>query len=39
MGIGDYAVVKDKWRDKEVNYYVEKEYEPYAKQILGIHQK
>ena len=35
MGIGDYAVVKDKWRDKEVNYYVEKEYEPYAKQIFG----
>jgi len=35
MGIGDYAVVKDKWRDKEVNYYVEKEYQPYAKQIFG----
>lgn len=35
MGIGDYAVVKDKWRNKEVNYYVEKEYEPYAKQIFG----
>lgn len=35
MGVGDYAVVKDKWRDKEVNYYVEKEYEPYAKQIFG----
>ncbi len=35
MGVGEYAVVKDKWRDKEVNYYVEKEYEPYAKQIFG----
>lgn len=35
MGIGEYSVVKDKWRDREVNYYVEKEYEPYAKQIFG----
>lgn len=35
MGVGEYAVIKDKWRDKEVNYYVEKEYEPYAKQIFG----
>ncbi len=35
MGIGDYAVVKDKWRNIPVDYYVEKEYEPYAKQIFG----
>ncbi len=35
MAIGEFAVVKDKWRDKEVNYYVEKEYEPYAKAIFG----
>lgn len=35
MGVGEYAVVKDKWRDKEVSYYVEKEYEPFAKQIFG----
>ena len=35
MGVGEYAVVKDKWRDKVVDYYVEKEYEPYAKQIFG----
>lgn len=35
MGVGDYAVVKDKWRNIDVNYYVEKEYEPYAKQIFG----
>ena len=35
MGIGEYAVVKDKWRNIEVDYYVEKEYEPFAKQIFG----
>lgn len=35
MTIGDFAVVKDKWRDKEVNYYIEKKYEPYAKTIFG----
>ncbi|MFK7904673.1 MAG: M1 family metallopeptidase, partial [Chitinophagales bacterium] len=33
--VGEYAMVKDKWRDIEVNYYVEKEYEPYAKEIYG----
>ena len=35
MGVGDYAIVKDKWRNMDVDYYVEKEYEPYAKQIFG----
>lgn len=35
MAIGDYAIVKDKWRKMEVNYYVEHEYEPYAKAIFG----
>ncbi len=35
MGVGDYAIVKDKWRNIPVDYYVEKEYEPYAKQIFG----
>lgn len=35
MGVGDYAIVKDKWRNIDVDYYVEKEYEPYAKQIFG----
>lgn len=35
MAVGDFAIVKDKWKDKEVNYYVEKEYEPYAKAIFG----
>ena len=35
MGVGDYAIVKDKWRNIPVDYYIEREYEPYAKQIYG----
>jgi len=35
MGVGDYAVVKDSWKGKEVNYYVEKEYRDVAKKIFG----
>lgn len=36
MGVGEYAIVKDKWKNIAVDYYVEKEYEPYAKQIFGM---
>lgn len=35
IGIGDYAVVKDSYKQMEVNYYVEKEYAPVAKKIFG----
>ena len=35
LGVGEYAVVKDSWKGKEVNYYVEKEYAPVAKKIFG----
>lgn len=35
MAIGDFAVVKEEWKGKEVSYYVEHEYEPYAKAIFG----
>lgn len=35
MGVGQYAIVKDKWKNIAVDYYIEKEYEPYAKQIYG----
>ena len=35
LGVGDYAVVKDTWRGKEVNYYVEPEYKSVAKKIFG----
>lgn len=35
MGVGEYSVVKDKWKNIDVDYYVEKEYEPYAREIFG----
>ncbi len=35
MAIGEFAVIKDKWRNIEVNYYVEPEYAKYAKMIFG----
>lgn len=35
LGVGNYAVVKDSWRGKEVNYYVEPEYASVAKKIFG----
>lgn len=35
MAAGDFAVVKDHWREKEVNYYVDPAYAPYAKEIFG----
>ena len=36
IGVGDYAVVKDSYKGKEVNYYVEKEYEKVARKIFGL---
>ena len=35
MAVGDFKIYHDKWRDKEVNYYLEAKYAPYAKQIFG----
>ncbi len=35
IGVGDYAIVKDMYKGKEVSYYVEKEYAPVAKKIFG----
>lgn len=35
MVIGNYAVVKDKWRDREVSYYLEPSYAQYAHMIFG----
>lgn len=35
LGVGEYAVIKDSYKGKEVNYYVEKEYAPVAKKIFG----
>jgi aminopeptidase N len=36
FGVGDYAVVKDHYKDMEVNYYVEKDYESVARRIFGL---
>ena len=36
MGVGEYSIVKDSWKNIEVNYYVDKKYEAYAKQIFGL---
>lgn len=35
MGVGDYAVIRDSYKGKEVSYYVEKEYAPVARKIFG----
>lgn len=35
IGVGDYAVVKDSYKGKEVSYYVEKPYEKVARKIFG----
>ena len=35
MGVGEYSVIKDSYKGKEVSYYVEKKYAPYARQIFG----
>lgn len=35
LAVGDYAIVKDNYKGKEVNYYVEKKYIPYARRIYG----
>ena len=36
MGIGEYEIIKDSYKNIPVNYYVEKEYAPYAKDIFGL---
>lgn len=35
MAVGQFSIVKDKWRNLEVNYYVEKEYAKHARMIFG----
>lgn len=35
FAIGKYSVVKDKWNGKEVNYYVEPEFAPYARDMFA----
>ena len=35
MGVGDFSVIKDTYKGKAVNYYVDKEYAPYAQETFG----
>jgi aminopeptidase N len=35
MAVGDFKITKDTWRGKEVSYYLEPKYAPYAKGIFG----
>jgi aminopeptidase N len=35
IGVGDFSVVKDSYKGKEVSYYVEKEYASVARKIFG----
>lgn len=35
MAIGEFAVVRDSWRGRPVDYYVEPEYGPHARAIFG----
>jgi aminopeptidase N len=34
FAIGDFSITKDRWKDKEVNYYVEQAFAPYAKTMF-----
>src|SRR5438045_5132216 len=36
MGVGDFAIIKDSYKDKEVSYYVDKEYASVARNIFGL---
>ena len=36
MGVGDYAIIRDSYKGKEVSYYVEKEYASVARRIFGL---
>lgn len=36
MGVGDFAIIKDSYKGKEVSYYVEKDYEKVARRIFGL---
>ncbi|MCC7400706.1 MAG: M1 family metallopeptidase [Chitinophagaceae bacterium] len=35
MGVGDFAIVKDSYKGKEVSYYVDKDYASVARKIFG----
>ncbi len=35
LGIGEFAIVEEKWKGKDLLYYVEEAYRPYAKEIFA----
>ena len=35
MGVGEYSIIKDSYKGKDVAYYVEKQYAPVARGIFG----
>lgn len=35
MAVGPFKITKDTWKGKEVSYYLEPKYAPYARQIFG----
>ena len=35
MGVGDFTIIKDSYKGKEVSYYVEKKEARYAKEVFG----
>jgi aminopeptidase N len=35
MAVGDFKIYRDHWHGKEVNYYLEPKYAPYAKDMFG----
>ncbi len=36
MGVGDFAIIKDSYKGKEVSYYVEKNQAAYARGVFGL---
>jgi aminopeptidase N len=35
LAVGDFAIHKDNWHGKEVSYYVEPKFAPFAKEVFG----
>lgn len=35
MGVGEFEIIKDNYKNKPVHYYVEKDYAPFAKEVFG----
>ncbi len=35
IAVGDFAIIDDEWKGKPVNYYVEQNFRPYAKDVFG----